>query len=101
MEKLPCVELFCHQARDIPEAPLNECFPLLDRIVAPQFNKSVSEDARKRFPHNVYCRTMNSVAYQEMGGSRYKSNEGQFICRVSELKLFLEKNNPKPVSHGI
>lgn len=70
-------------------------------LLLPQFNKSVSEDARKRFPHNVYCRTMNSVAYQEMGGNRYKPDEGQFNCTVSELKKFLEKNNPKPVSHGI
>lgn len=31
------------------------------------FNKSIAEEASRRFPKHVSCRTMNSVAYEEFG----------------------------------
>ncbi|XP_053718510.1 F-box DNA helicase 1 isoform X1 [Synchiropus splendidus] len=43
-----------------------EQFPHL-RFLYVAFNKSVASEARKRFPHNVDCRTAHSLAYKDTG----------------------------------
>lgn len=57
------------------------------------FNKSIAEEAAARFPTNVKCRTINSIAYQTHGVHlKHKMNTNNYNLRylkdiVEELKL--------------
>src|SRR5205814_6656456 len=41
----------------------------LDQMLYVAFNKSVQLDAEAKFPANVMCRTIHSLAYQSIGKS--------------------------------
>lgn len=60
-----------------------------ENILYTALNESVIKEARLRFPKNVKCYTMHSIAYQNTG-FKYKHKLSSFINinRVSDLLLF-------------
>lgn len=76
-----------------------------EKMLYLSFNKSVAEEAKKKFPSNVTCKTMNGLAYQDFGkmfADRIgdKITGSMFTCILSGI----EKNESRRIAlahHGL
>ncbi|XP_034019333.1 F-box DNA helicase 1 [Thalassophryne amazonica] len=55
------------------------------RFLYVAFNKSVAVEATRRFPVNVHCRTVHSMAYRDIG-KRYKDHK-KLTCKLSPFSI--------------
>lgn len=62
------IEAFAGTGKTSTLQAISEALPH-KRIVYLAFNKMIADEASRKFPGNVQCRTSHSLAYREVGGS--------------------------------
>jgi hypothetical protein len=83
------VKAFAGAAKTSTCVMVAKAYPVSSLYVA--FNKSIAEEAKSKFPPNVECRTIHSLAYGAMVDGSVRKRLGSFFDRKDIIHLFFEK----------
>ena len=70
------------------------------RFIYLSYNKSMAEQAKKKFPANVECMTVHSLAYRAVG-YKYKNKRGNNRLRDLVAELNLSNDDTARVKHSL